>query len=349
MKSIEEAKEMLGSLKRARLGFYPTPLHKLEAVSEQWGVNLYVKREDFSGITLFGGNKIRKLEYLLGDAGAKGCDTVITYGATQSNHAMQTATAARKCGMKPILYLTAVVEPDKEDVRANLLLDRILGAEVHIIPLDGRTEAKAMEQAYAMAGEHMALLKSQGHKVYNIPEGGSSVMGVCGFISAFAELTEQARDMDIKPEYLFTATGTGGTMAGLTAGRALLGSPVKVVGIQVSKKDETYPDRIVTLGMEGLRLIGAGESYGPEDFEVSPDYYGAGYEIPYQEANDDIRYLAGKEGLFTDPVYSGKAFHGMMDMIRKGRIQKGSTVIFMHTGGATALFSERAIIGDLCE
>lgn len=349
MKSIEEAKKMLGSLERARLGFYPTPLHKLETISAQWGVNLYVKREDFSGITLFGGNKIRKLEYLLGDAKAKGCDTVITYGATQSNHAMQTATAARKCGMRPILYLTAVVEPDQEDVRANLLLDRILGAEVHIIPLEGRTEAMAMEQAYAMAEEHRARLTAEGHKVYNIPEGGSSVMGVCGFIHAFAELAEQAGDMDIKPDYLFTATGTGGTMAGLTAGKALIGSPVKVVGIQVSKKDESYPGRIAALGMEGLKLIGSGESYGPESFGVCPDYYGEGYEIPYKEANDDIRYLAGKEGLFTDPVYSGKAFHGMMDMIRKGIIQKGSTVVFLHTGGATALFSEKAIIGDLSE
>ena len=128
MKSIEEIRDMLGRLGKLKLGFYPTPFHRLDRISGEYGVELYVKREDFSGMTLFGGNKIRKLEYLLHDAIRQGCDTVVTYGATQSNHAMETATAARKCGLNPVLFLAAIVEPNAADIRANLLLDTILGA-----------------------------------------------------------------------------------------------------------------------------------------------------------------------------------------------------------------------------
>ena len=128
------ARAHLGNLGKVSLGFYPTPFHKLESISSAYDVNLWIKREDFSGSTLFGGNKIRKLEYLLHDAKKQGCDTVFTYGATQSNHVMETATAARRCGMRPVVYLGAIVEPQPNDVRANLLLDTILGAEIHLLP-----------------------------------------------------------------------------------------------------------------------------------------------------------------------------------------------------------------------
>lgn len=139
MNRFEQLHALLDQKPRANLGFFPTPLVRLDRLSEQLGVNLYVKRDDFSGMSLFGGNKIRKLEYLLGDAKEKGCDTVFTYGATQSNHAMQTVTACRRIGMEPILYLNAYVQPDENDIRANMLLDRILGAQVNVIPgLPGR-------------------------------------------------------------------------------------------------------------------------------------------------------------------------------------------------------------------
>ena len=134
MNRFEQLHALLDQKPRANLGFFPTPLVRLNRLSEQLGVNLYVKRDDFSGMSLFGGNKIRKLEYLLGDAKEKGCDTVFTYGATQSNHAMQTVTACRRIGMEPILYLNAYVQPDENDIRANMLLDRILGAQVNVIP-----------------------------------------------------------------------------------------------------------------------------------------------------------------------------------------------------------------------
>lgn len=169
MKSIEEIRDMLGRLGKLKLGFYPTPFHRLDRISEEYGVELYVKREDFSGMTLFGGNKIRKLEYLLHDAIRQGCDTVVTYGATQSNHAMETATAARKCGLNPVLFLAAIVEPNAADIRANLLLDTILGAEINIIPANGQSTKQTMEESQDLIQSRIKELEAQGHKIYTSP------------------------------------------------------------------------------------------------------------------------------------------------------------------------------------
>ena len=345
------ARRLFAALGKLSLGFYPTPFHKLERISEEYGVNLYIKREDFSGTTLFGGNKIRKLEYLLKEARDTGCDTVFTYGATQSNHAMETATAARRCGMKPVLFLGAIVEPKAGDVRANLLLDAILGAEIHILPSLGRSTKDTMAANKELFAARIAELAAQGHKVYDIPIGGSTARGAVGFAEAYVEIMEQARAMGITPDYLCTTTGSGGTLAGLAAGRALLkDTTTKLRGYQVGKKDPaTYGQGIVRLADSVLELLGSETRLAEGAFSITPDYVGPGYEKPYKEANDDIRYLARTEGIFTDPVYSGKAFHGMMSEIRNGTIPKGSTVVFLHTGGATALFSEADIIGDLGE
>jgi L-cysteate sulfo-lyase len=179
----KQLSERLARQPKVRLGFYPTPLCRLDKLSAMFGVNLFVKREDFSGISVFGGNKMRKLEFVFGDVLKTGCDTVFTYGATQSNHAMQTATAARKCGIDPILWLTEFVKPDENDVRANLLLDAILGAEVHIItPVqaadhEGTTKERRME------------LEAQGHKVYDILGGAANAIGGCGFTEGFWNYT----------------------------------------------------------------------------------------------------------------------------------------------------------------
>ena len=175
MNRFEQLHALLSQKPRANLGFFPTPLYKLDRLSERLGVNLYVKRDDFSGMSLFGGNKIRKLEYLLGDAGEKGCDTVFTYGATQSNHAMQTVTACRRLGLEPILYLNAYVQPDENDVRSNMLLDRILGAQVNVVPgLPGETEAQTEARCHQMGMAHAARLEAEGHRCYDVPMGGAS-------------------------------------------------------------------------------------------------------------------------------------------------------------------------------
>ena len=179
----------------------------------------------------------------------------------------------------------------------------------------------------------------------------STVRGAAAFAECFIELKEQAADRGFEPDYVCCATGSGGTLAGLAAGRALLGdAKTKIHAYAVGKKDpETYGAGIAQLANGVNELIGATERVAVDDLAIFHDYVGPGYEKPYREANDDIRLLARTEGIFTDPVYSGKAFHGMMDQIRSGAIPKGSTVVFLHTGGATALFSEAEIIGDLSE
>ena len=342
--------ELLRKLGKVSLGFYPTPFTRLDRLSDEYGINLWIKREDFSGATLFGGNKVRKLEYLLSDAKKQGCDTVFTYGATQSNHAMETAAAARRCGMKPVLWLGAIVEPKAGDIRANLLLDSILGCEIHILKSIGSTR-ETMAANTALFEKRKAELAAEGHKVYDIPIGGSTPRGAAGFAECWIETLGQAATLGLKAEFFYTCTGSGGTLAGLAAGKTLMhDTRTALRGIAVGKKDPaTYGPGIREKADAILELIGAEERTDPDVFSISHDYVGPGYEKPYREANDDIRLLARKEGLFLDPVYSGKAFHGMMDEIRKGVVPKGSTVIYLHTGGATALFSESEIIGDLGE
>lgn len=343
------AKKLLNSLPRVQLGFYPTPCYRLERLSEKLGVELYIKRDDFSGISLFGGNKIRKLEYLLGDAEKKGCDIIFTYGATQSNHAMQTVSACRRRGLTPVLYLVAVVEPDERDIRANLLLDRIMGAEVHIVNIEeGETEEDAEERSFKMAKEHMARLEAEGHRCYEVPMGGASEIGSAGFAAGFVELEEQMESLGLRADYIFHATGTGGTMAGLQAGKKLLGSGTEIISINVSYKEESYLQRSADLANRTLAAIGAADvKVTPQDLHTDLNYYLPGYEIPNEASSEAIRLLAREEGLLLDPVYSGKAFAGMLDYIRTGRVPAGSTVVFWHTGGATALFAEKEILGDL--
>lgn len=332
------------------LGFYPTPLHKLETLSTETGVELYIKREDFSGVSLFGGNKIRKLEYILGAAKAAGAEYVFTYGATQSNHAMETASACRRCGLKPVLFLYALVPPTEEDLRGNLLLDRLFGAELHITERRAGESVDELKRRNAAAGEaYHQQLTQQGHLCWDVPVGGATELGSIGFAEGFCELTAQLSAMGLRADYLFHATGSGGTLAGLQAGRALLGSDTEIISINVNQKGAEYGENIVRLANGTLALLGApeGVQVRKEDLHIDPNYYLPGYEQPNEASNAAIRELARKEGLVIDPVYTGKGFAGMLDYLRTGRVPQGSTVVFLHTGGAAALFAEKEILGDL--
>ena len=193
--TISEVRELLNKLPKTNLGFFPTPLYKLENLSAELGIELYIKRDDFTGSNLFGGNKTRKLEYLIGKAKAGGCDHVFTYGAVQSNHAMQTVWAATKNGIKPVIYLAAIVPIDENDIKANLLLDRIYDAEIHIVePLEGESFMETEDRSFEMAKEHIARLEAEGHKCMNIPVGGADETGSLGYIGGITELYEQADD-----------------------------------------------------------------------------------------------------------------------------------------------------------
>ncbi|MDR3336243.1 MAG: D-cysteine desulfhydrase family protein [Treponema sp.] len=349
MFTINEVKALLAKKSRQSLGFYPTPLHKLERLSDELRVNLYLKRDDLSGKSQFGGNKIRKLEYLMGDAKAKGCDVVFTFGATQSNHAMQTVTVCRSCGVEPILYLLSIVKPDDQGPRANLLLDRLLGAEIHVFSKEaGETEAQAAERGYKSALQHAEDLLNKGKKPYVIPPGGADPVGTLGFLGGFAELTGQFQSMGGEPvDYIFHATGTGGTLAGLAAGRLLLNSNAKIISIAVGPPDPGYETAISALANQSLELLAVPDRLSPSDLRVDRNYYGPGYEIPSDAGNDAIRRLARTEGILADTVYSGKGFAGLLDYIKSGKIPQGSNVVFWHTGGVTALFAEQEIISGL--
>lgn len=349
--SIEQALKLFEVFPRERLGFFPTPFYRLDNLSAELGVNLYIKRDDFTGMNLFGGNKIRKLEYLLGDAKAKGCDHAITYGATQSNHAMETAASCRRCGIEPILYLTAVVEPNDADIRANLLLDKILGAELHIVDIGpDETEEEAEERSFFMGAKRAAELTAAGHPCCDIPMGGANAIGSVGFARGFLELQQQLDAQNLQADYIFHATGTGGTMAGLAAGRKLAGSETKIISVTVSFKDESYLAKVEDLSNQVLALLGSGLRVDKErDLCMDTGYFAPGYEQPNEAASEAIRLLAQTEGLFVDPVYTGKALAGLLDYVRSGRVPAGSNIVFWHTGGSTALFAEQSILGRLYE
>ncbi len=339
----------LQALPKVSLGFFPTPLHKLENISRDLGVNLFIKRDDFSGRNLFGGNKVRKLEYLLGNAKQLGCEYVFTYGATQSNHAMQTVTACRAIGLKPIIYLLALVAVDEDDLRSNLLLDHIFDAEIHIItPLNGESEEDAEERSFQLAKLRQEELEAAGHKCYDVPMGGASFLGSTAFIEGFIEMTEQMASYNLHADYLFHATGTGGTLAGLVAAKKAINETTKIISINVSSKDDSYLKKVADLANEALEHLGLSSRVDAfTDLCTDLNYYAPGYEQPNQASTDAIKYLAKMEGLLIDPVYTGKAFAGLIDYIRSGKIASNSNVVFWHTGGATAIFAEKEILGKI--
>lgn len=334
---------------RVSLVFAPTPLHRADRLSEELGVELWLKRDDLTGPGAFGGNKMRKLEFLLGLAKQQGIEYVFTFGATQSNHAMETASACRRYGFKPVLYLVAVVEPDKDGLRGNLLLDALVGAEVHIIKmLPGETEAEADDRALQIAREQMKDLEAAGHPCMEVPIGGSNFTGTMGFAAGYCEFKEQAAAMELAPfDYIYHATGSGGTLAGLAAGKALLGGKEKIVAVSCSMKAPTYEDKIVDLANASLSQLGQNIKVQANDFIVDRDYFGEGYEIPSEASTEALKKLARYEGVMLDPVYTAKAFAGLLDHIKLGKIKPGQRVLFWHTGGASSLFAEPAIVGKL--
>ena len=350
--TINEAKSMIAGVPRVPLGFFPTPLHRLDKMSEEMGVNLWIKRDDFTGSNLFGGNKTRKLEFLIGKALDEGASAVITYGATQSNHAMQTAWAAAKSGLKPILYLAAVVPPDPDDFKANLLLDGIYGAEIHVVDLEeGESFEDAERRSFKMGKAHIARLAESGVICYDIPMGGANEYGSLGYVNAMIELAEQMSDADLAFDYLYHSTGSGGTMAGLVAGKHLLGLDMEIHSVTAMGvgDDGSYAARAARLANGALELIGGGvpSAVTPDDFVIDQNHYAPGYECPSEEATEAIKLLARTEGILVDPVYSGKAFAGLLADIRSGQIPAGSNVLFLHTGGSTVFFAEKEILGEL--
>lgn len=322
----------LAKFPRVALGHLPTPLEPMDRLSELLGgPRLWVKRDDCTGLSS-GGNKTRKLEYLMADAQAKGADTIITQGATQSNHARQTAAASAKLGMGcHILLEDRTGSNDASYIMSgNVLLDRLHGASVS--KRGGGTDMNAEMQALA------ATLSDEGKKPYIIPGGGSNPIGALGYVNCARELVEQANGMGLHIDALVHATGSSGTQAGLVAGLAAIQSDIHLLGIGVRAPQEKQEGMVFDLAQRTLSHLGATGKITPSDVRANCDYVGAGYGIPTEGMVVALKLLAETEGLLFDPVYSGKGLDGLLDLIRKGYFDGMSNVVFLHTGGSAALF-----------
>jgi D-cysteine desulfhydrase len=304
----------------------PTPLHELPRLSaELGGQRVLIKRDDLTGLAT-GGNKTRKLEFLIADALGRNADCVITAGGPQSNHCRQTAAAAAAVGLECHLVLggEATAAP-----RGNLFLDQLLGAHVHWTAKPQRNER--MQQ---LADE----LRSQGHTPYVIPVGGSNGLGAVGYVAAIGELIEQLAASGETVDHVFVATSSGGTQAGLVLGAALFNFPGRIVGISIDQHpDDHFSARIAAIANQSAELLGITHRVQPDDVELVYDYLGTGYGVVGDLERQAIRQLAHAEGILVGPVYTGRALGGMIDQVRRGTIGPGETVLFWHTGDESAL------------
>jgi L-cysteate sulfo-lyase len=303
----------------------------LNLSSELGGPALWVKRDDCTGLST-GGNKTRKLEYLLADALAKGADTVITQGAVQSNHARQTAALCAKLKLTCHILLEdrTGFKDDSYRLNGNVLLDQLHGATISLRPAGANMQAEM--EAFA------ETLKAAGKKPYVIPGGGSNPLGALGYVNAALELTYQMNEMGLKATHLVLATGSAGTHAGLIAGLKILNSPLKVIGFGVRAPKEKQEQMVYDLACKTAVMLGHEGAVQREDIFADCNYVGAGYGLPTEGMVEAVKMLAEMEGLLFDPVYTGKGLSGLIDWVRHGRFTKDDTVIFLHTGGSAALF-----------
>lgn len=323
----------LERLPRTALAALPTPLEEAPRLSEALGgARILVKRDDLTGLA-FGGNKTRKLEYLIADAVASGADVVLTAGAAQSNHCRQTAAAARRAGLRCILVLSP---SDHNELQGNLLLDALLDADVRMIePRPGRGTSEAMLE---IAEEERA----RGHRPYVIPVGGSNGLGALGYARCVLELQVQLLELGRAVDYLYVSSGSGGTQGGLLLGAAMYSAPYAIVGVSPGGAAEGVRKAVARTANEGAGVLGLGLTFSPADVVVHDEYVGPGYAIPTPASNEAIRLFAQTEALIIDPVYTAKAAAAMIDHVRRGVVPADATVVFLHTGGTPALFAYHA-------
>lgn len=318
----------IDALPRYRLAMLPTPLEEAPRLSSEVGVRVLMKRDDLTGFAL-GGNKARKLEFLVADALAKKADMLITGGGPQSNHARMTAAAARKIGMDAVLVFFGSRPPE---ANGNLLLDELLGAELIYANTDDKNETDRVLER--IADERRA----RGRNPYLIPVGGSTVLGAISYILAMGELLSQLDAMRAKADWIVITTGSCGTHAGILAGTKYYGSPAPVYGITVSRPAVECRERIANLVSRTCEFLGKPLELEPGDIIVDDKYLGECYGAPTPEGHAAIRKVAQLEGIFLDPVYTGKTMAGLIDLVARGEIERGSTVVFWHTGGVPGLF-----------
>jgi D-cysteine desulfhydrase family pyridoxal phosphate-dependent enzyme len=330
------------AMPRVRLADLPTPLEELTKLRRLiGGPRLLIKRDDKTGLG-YGGNKLRKLEYLFGDALRQGADTIITSGAAQTNHGRLTAAAAAKMGLKCMLVLT---EERPAKCEANMILDKLFGAEMFYVTIDQAIPACDRNNAYLAAGELLTQdivqrLQQEGHKPYVIPRGGRSLPGTCGYILAVLELYQQLIAQGITADYIVLPAATCSTMTGVLLGTKVFSLSTKVLGISVSRSTAVSKALVTQEFNHDATALEYSWRISPDEVQVTDAYLGDGYAQPTPATYAAINLLAREEGILLDPVYTGKAMAGLIDLIQQGYFGADKTVVFLHTGGSPALFKQ---------
>jgi L-cysteate sulfo-lyase len=324
----------LNSLPRIRLANLPTPLQELPNLTKALkGPRIYVKRDDLTGLA-FGGNKTRKLEYLMGEAVQQKADCIVTHAGFHSNWLTQTAAAARKLGMKIFMVKTGPQDDyEPEEYDGNHLLHFLAGAVMKVV---------RPEKVAAAVEETAAQLRAAGHRPFVLREMGSTPPGVAGYINFFKELDSQISDFGLDPKYLFHTTGAGGTQAGLIIGTKAFNTGIQVIGsTSGSKTTAEQTPKVLNLIRESLQYLEMDVKVGTEDIVIY-DNYADGYGYATEKKAEAVRMLAELEGLFLDPVYTASSMACLIDLARKGFFKKDDVVLFLHTGGSAALFAYKA-------
>ena len=330
----------LAKFPRLRFAHLPTPLEPMANLSRLLdGPNIWVKRDDCTGLA-GGGNKTRKLEFLMADAEQQGADTIITQGAVQSNHARQTAAIAAKLGYECYLLLENRTGSDDLDFLANgnVLLDDIYNARLSDFPA-----GTDMNQEMLSLSEE---LRAAGKKPYIIPGGGSNRIGALGYVNAAYELVGQCNDQGLKVDHIVHATGSTGTQAGLVTGLTAIHSGIDLMGISVRAPKEAQEENVYRLACETAEFIGSSAALNRSDVVANSDYVGEGYGMPTDGMIEAVEMTARHESILLDPVYSGKGMAGLIDLIRQGFYRREENIVFIHTGGAQALSGYRSLFGQ---
>jgi L-cysteate sulfo-lyase len=318
---------LAGGIARVSLGHWPTPLEELRGLaSSLGGPRLFVKRDDLTGLAT-GGNKTRALEFLVADAFTQGADTLVTAGSAQSNHARQTAAAAARCGMRCHLVLRGRQPTHRT---GNLLLDHLLAARIHW------AGAQPLEVVMRSVAEE---LRTAGHRPYIVPYGGSSDLGILGYAVGLEEFVAQTTVQGVTIDRIVVASASGGQQAGLVLGKKALDLDVQITGIATEKRRADAVPFMRQLATAGARRLGLRTCFEDGDFDLHGEYLGEGYATPAEPEREAIRMLAGAEGLLVDPVYTGRALAGLIDLVRRGVIDASETVCFWHTGGTAGIFA----------
>ncbi len=326
-KNNMELKAKIESLPRIRLANLPTPLHEMPRLSKALdGPKIWIKRDDLTGLA-FGGNKVRKLEFEMADAVKKGADVVVAGGVVQSNHALATTVAARRLGMRVVLLLRG---KEPQEYAGNLLLNHIFGAEIRFIQAE-------WEESVEITRNTVQELKEKGYNPYVVPF--SSPLGSVGYVNGVLELVEQAKTINLKVDSVVHAAGSGGTQAGIILGNKVLKAGIDAVGMAVESDGEWLLSTTIEIANKCAGLLGSDLTITQGDVKILFDYVGGGYGVLDEKLKETIKLVARTEGILLDPVYTGKAMTGLIDIIRQGHFEKDGNIVFLHTGGTPAIFA----------